>query len=148
MPIAAAIPSPVIDSRDPATADPDNSVAAHRAAVCATELVTSLRAAEDGHYLFVGSEHGGLAVSVAVFPPRSAARPAPRRLPYAQVFVVDSGAGTFRVGDDIVAVAAGQLVAVPPNTAHGVVAAGDEPLRLTVIHAAAPLDDAWLEGAA
>ena len=68
------------------------------------------------------------------------------RHPYAEVFVVESGQATFRIGDETVVVEGGHVVVSPPGEAHGFVNSGDGELRLTAIHGAGTFDTEWLEG--
>jgi mannose-6-phosphate isomerase-like protein (cupin superfamily) len=39
--------------------------------------------------------------------------------PYAEVFVVESGQATFRIGDQTVVVDGGHVMVSPPGEAHG-----------------------------
>jgi mannose-6-phosphate isomerase-like protein (cupin superfamily) len=68
------------------------------------------------------------------------------RHPYAEVFVVESGEATFRIGDASVVVESGHVVVSPPGEAHGFVNTGAEDLRLTAIHGAGRFNTEWLEG--
>lgn len=89
-----------------------------------------------GADLFVGSEHGGLALTALVVPPGSGAPPPLRRHPHATVYVVGAGRATFLVGSEVVAAGAGHLVVAPPHVPHGYANGGSEELRLTAIQTA------------
>ena len=54
--------------------------------------------------------------------------------PYAEAFVVESGAAVFTAGDERLEVAAGHIVTVPAETAHGFKCASDETLRVVSVH--------------
>jgi mannose-6-phosphate isomerase-like protein (cupin superfamily) len=86
--------------------------------------------------LFVGSEHGGLALTSLVVPPGSAAPPPLRRHPHPMVYVVGAGEATFLVGGEVLVAGPGQLVVAPPHVAHGYANAGPGELRLTAIQSA------------
>ena len=88
---------------------------------------------------FVGAEHGDVPFSVILVHSRPGVGPRVHRHPYAEVFVVQSGQATFRIG--------GETAVSPPGEAHGFVNSGDGELRLTAIHGASRFDTEWLEGA-
>ena len=96
---------------------------------------------------FVGAEHGDVPFSVILVHSRPGVGPRVHRHPYAEVFVVESGQATFRIGDDTVVVDGGHVVVSPPGEAHGFVNSGHGELRLTAIHGASRFDTEWLEGA-
>jgi quercetin dioxygenase-like cupin family protein len=54
--------------------------------------------------------------------------------PYPEVFVVETGTATFTVGGDELTVAAGNIVVVPAQTAHGFKSAAAETLRVVSVH--------------
>lgn len=95
---------------------------------------------------FVGAEHGGVPFSIILVHSQPGVGPKLHRHPYAEVFVVESGEATFRIGDDTAVVTAGHVVVSPPGEAHGFTNSGDEELRLTAIHAAGTFDTEWLAG--
>ena len=72
--------------------------------------------------------------------------PKVHRHPYPEVFVVESGEATFRLGDDALVVGGGHVVVAPSGVAHGFTNTGDGELRLTAIHGAGRFDTEWLEG--
>ena len=72
--------------------------------------------------------------------------PRVHRHPYPEVFVVEAGEATFRLGDEDVVVGAGHLLVSPSGVLHGFQNTGTGELRLTAIHGAARFDTEWLEG--
>ena len=70
--------------------------------------------------------------------------PKVHRHPYPEVFVVEAGEATFRLGDDEVVVTGGHVVVSPAGVAHGFVNTGSSELRLTAIHGAGRFDTEWL----
>jgi quercetin dioxygenase-like cupin family protein len=71
--------------------------------------------------------------------------PALHRHPYSETFAVQAGRGRFEVGGRAIEAEAGDVLVVPPETAHGFRALGPERLRLIAIHAAPRFDTTWLE---
>jgi mannose-6-phosphate isomerase-like protein (cupin superfamily) len=72
--------------------------------------------------------------------------PRVHRHPYPEVFLVESGQATFRLGDDEVVVTGGHVVVSPSGVAHGFTNTGTGELRLTAIHGAGRFDTEWLDG--
>jgi len=68
------------------------------------------------------------------------------RHPYAEVFIVEAGQATFRIGDETAVVEAGHVVVSPPGEAHGFTNSGAGQLRLIAIYGAPRFDTEWLEG--
>jgi mannose-6-phosphate isomerase-like protein (cupin superfamily) len=95
---------------------------------------------------FVGAEHGDVPFCVILVHSRPGAGPKLHRHPYAEVFIVESGQATFRIGVDTVVVDGGNVVVSPPGEAHGFVNSGAGELRLTAIHGAGRFDTEWLAG--
>jgi mannose-6-phosphate isomerase-like protein (cupin superfamily) len=96
---------------------------------------------------FVGAEHGDVPFSVILVHSRPGVGPKVHRHPYAEVFIVESGQATFRLGDETLVVEGGHVVVGPPNVPHGFVNSGNGELRLTAIHGAGRFATDWLEGA-
>ena len=90
----------------------------------------------DNADLFVGSEHGGLALTALVVPPGGSASPPLHRHPHPTVYVIGAGEATFLVGGEVVVAGPGQLVVAPPHVAHCYANAGAVELRLTAIQTA------------
>jgi mannose-6-phosphate isomerase-like protein (cupin superfamily) len=95
---------------------------------------------------FVGAEHGDVPFSIIVVHSRPGVGPKLHRHPYAEVFVVQSGQATFRLGDDEVVVGCGHVVVGPPNVPHGFTNSGDGELRLIAVHGSGRFDTEWLAG--
>ena len=95
---------------------------------------------------FVGGEHGDVPFCVILVHSAPGVGPKLHRHPYAEVFVVEAGQATFRIGDETVVVEGGHVVVSPSGEAHGFVNSGDGELRLTAIHGAGRFDTDWLEG--
>jgi mannose-6-phosphate isomerase-like protein (cupin superfamily) len=95
---------------------------------------------------FVGADHGDVPFCVILVHSRPGAGPKLHRHPYAEVFIVESGQATFRIGEHEVVVDGGNVVVSPPGEAHGFVNSGTGELRLTAIHGAGRFDTEWLAG--
>jgi quercetin dioxygenase-like cupin family protein len=93
---------------------------------------------------FEGADHGS-DVSFFVVDAAPGDGPKLHRHPYSETFVVQAGRARFQLGDDSIDAAAGDVVVVPPETAHRFHALGPERLRLVSIHAAAKMETTWLE---
>ena len=89
---------------------------------------------------------GDVPFSVILVHSRPGVGPKLHRHPYAEVFIVESGQATFRIGDETVVVEGGHLVVSPPGEAHGFTNTGDGELRLVAIHGAGRFDTEWLTG--
>ena len=105
----------------------------------------ALEHSEHSHEL-VGAEHGDVPFSVILVHSRPGVGPKVHRHPYAEVFIVESGRATFRIGDDTVDVEGGNVVVSPAGEAHGFTNSGDGELRLTAIHGGGRFVTEWLEG--
>jgi mannose-6-phosphate isomerase-like protein (cupin superfamily) len=95
---------------------------------------------------FVGAEHGDIPFSLILVHSQPGVGPKLHRHPYPEVFVVESGQATFRIGAATALVDAGHVVVSPPGEAHGFVNSGPGELRLIAIHGAGRFDTEWLEG--
>jgi mannose-6-phosphate isomerase-like protein (cupin superfamily) len=104
-----------------------------------------LEHSEHSHEL-VGAEHGDVPFSVILVHSRPGVGPKVHRHPYAEVFVVESGTATFRIGEHTVVVEGGNVVVSPPGEAHGFTNTGDGDLRLTAIHGGSRFVTEWLAG--
>lgn len=95
---------------------------------------------------FVGAEHGDVPFCVILVHSRPGVGPKLHRHPYSEVFIVESGQATFRIGADTIVVEGGHVVVSPPGEAHGFANTGTGELRLTAIHGASRFDTEWLAG--
>jgi mannose-6-phosphate isomerase-like protein (cupin superfamily) len=101
----------------------------------------------DHSHEFVGAEHGDdIPFCVILVHSKPGMGPRLHRHPYPEVFVVESGQATFRIGDDSVVVEGGHVVVSPSGEAHGFTNTGPGELRLTAIHGAGRFDTEWLAG--
>ena len=94
----------------------------------------------------MGADHGNVPFSVILVHSTPGVGPKLHRHPYAEVFIVEAGEATFRVGDDTAVVGAGHVVVSPAGEAHGFTNTGAGELRLIAIHGASRFDTEWLEG--
>ena len=95
---------------------------------------------------FVGAEHGDVPFSVILVHSRPGVGPKLHRHPYAEVFFIEAGQATFRIGEETAVVEAGHVVVSPAGEAHGFVNSGTGELRLTAIHGAGRFETEWLAG--
>jgi mannose-6-phosphate isomerase-like protein (cupin superfamily) len=100
----------------------------------------------DHSHEFVGAEHGDVPFSVILVHSQPGVGPKLHRHPYAEVFVVEAGRATFRIGDETIVVDGGHVVVSPPGEAHGFTNSGDGELRLVAIHGAGRFSTEWLDG--
>jgi quercetin dioxygenase-like cupin family protein len=96
-------------------------------------------------HVFIGADHD---VPVSMFlvhtPPGRG--PSLHRHPYPELFIVETGRATFRVGDGEIIAEHGQIVIAPANTPHGFTNTGSGELRMVTIHTAAEMRTEWLKG--
>jgi len=64
--------------------------------------------------------------------------------PYAETFFIHSGRGEFTVDGKGLMGEEGDVVVVHPGEAHQFVSVGDEPLRMTCIHASDEMRTDWV----
>ena len=95
---------------------------------------------------FVGAEHHDVPFSVILVHSQPGVGPKLHRHPYAEVFIVESGQATFRIGPATVLVEEGHVVISPSGEAHGFTNTGSGELRLVAIHGAGRFDTEWLAG--
>ena len=94
----------------------------------------------------VGADYGDMPFSFILVHSQPGVGPKLHRHPYAEVFIVESGQATFRIGHDTVVVEGGHVVVSPPGEAHGFTNTGAGELRLVAIHGASRFDTEWLAG--
>jgi mannose-6-phosphate isomerase-like protein (cupin superfamily) len=100
---------------------------------------------EHSHEL-IGAEHGDVPFCLILVHSAPGVGPKLHRHPYAEVFVVEEGEATFRIGGDTVVVASGHVVVSPAGEAHGFTNTGSGTLRLVAIHGAPRFSTEWLAG--
>jgi quercetin dioxygenase-like cupin family protein len=82
--------------------------------------------------LFEGQDEIGISIFVTEY--QRGQGPDLHFHPYPEAFVVQTGTAAFTAGDEELTVAAGHIVVVPEQTAHGFKGAGDDTLRVVSIH--------------
>jgi quercetin dioxygenase-like cupin family protein len=95
---------------------------------------------------FVGADHGDVPFSVILVHSQPGVGPKLHRHPYPEVFIVEEGEATFRLGDETIVVPGGHVVVGPPDVPHGFTNSGTGELRLVAIHGAGRFDTEWLAG--
>jgi mannose-6-phosphate isomerase-like protein (cupin superfamily) len=98
----------------------------------------------ENSHVFIGADHD-VPVSMFLIHTAPGRGPALHRHPYPELFVVESGRATFRVGDGEVIAEHGQIVIAPANTPHGFTNTGSDELRMVGIHTAPEMQTEWLE---
>jgi mannose-6-phosphate isomerase-like protein (cupin superfamily) len=93
----------------------------------------------------IGAEHD-VPVAVILILDVPGSGPAPHTHPYPEVFIVEAGEATFRLGDEHVVVSEGHVVIGPSNVAHGFTSNGPGELRVVAIHGSPRFITEWLEG--
>ena len=100
---------------------------------------------DNGTFEFVGAQHPGTDISFiwVDMPPGSGVRL--HQHPYTEIFVIQSGTGTYTAGADTLAAHAGQILIVPANTPHKFVNTGSAPLQQVDIHLSPRFITDWIE---
>jgi len=90
---------------------------------------------------------GGADVPVSIFVTQyePGRRVAQHLHPYPEVFVVHAGTARFTIGGEDTIVAAGNIVIVPEQTAHGFACEGDATLRVMSVHPSPKVEQVNLE---
>jgi mannose-6-phosphate isomerase-like protein (cupin superfamily) len=107
------------------------------------QVITDL---EPGNYSrsLQGSDHGDVGVCLILVEAPPGKGPSLHRHPYAEVFVIHEGEGTFFAADEEMQAAAGAVVIVPAATPHRFVNTGASTLRMTTIHTSPTFQTEWL----
>jgi quercetin dioxygenase-like cupin family protein len=90
----------------------------------------------------VGADHDVL-VSLILIDCPPGEGPALHTHPYAELFVIESGEGSFHLDGADATAGSGQIVIAPANAVHGFTNTGSAQLRLTAIHTAPDFDTRW-----
>ena len=85
----------------------------------------------------------GVSIILVDMPPGAGVRL--HRHPYEEVFVVEEGTATYRVGSATLAVRAGQILTVSAGVAHAFTNTGEGRLRQVDIHLSERFVTEWLE---
>jgi mannose-6-phosphate isomerase-like protein (cupin superfamily) len=94
--------------------------------------------------VFVGADHGGVAVSFILDRSLPGQGPALHRHPYDEVWILDEGHASFTAGDRSLTAGPGSVVIVPADTPHRFTNSGTTPLRMVCIHLNARMQTEWL----
>jgi mannose-6-phosphate isomerase-like protein (cupin superfamily) len=94
--------------------------------------------------VFVGADHGGVAVSFILDRSEPGQGPALHRHPYDELWILDEGHATFTAGDRALPAGPGSVVVVPAGTPHKFMNTGTTPLRMVCIHLSDRLETEWL----
>jgi mannose-6-phosphate isomerase-like protein (cupin superfamily) len=94
---------------------------------------------------FVGADHGDIGVCLIFVDAPPGRGPSLHQHPYAEVFIVQEGEGTFASRDGERIVRAGEIVAIPAETPHRFVNSGDGPLKLIAVQPTPSFSTEWLE---
>jgi quercetin dioxygenase-like cupin family protein len=94
---------------------------------------------------FLGRDHGAVPVSFFIQASPTGHGPEPHRHPYAEVFVLHEGSGSFLAGDRTIEASGGSVVVVPAGEVHGFTASSDGPLRMTCIHTNDVMITEWVQ---
>jgi mannose-6-phosphate isomerase-like protein (cupin superfamily) len=100
----------------------------------------------DHSHELVGADHGDVPFSVILVHSKPGVGPKLHRHPYAEVFILEAGQATFRIGAEDIVVEAGRIVVSPPGEAHGFTNTGEGELRLIAIHGGPRFVTEWLAG--
>jgi mannose-6-phosphate isomerase-like protein (cupin superfamily) len=95
----------------------------------------------------VGAEFGGIPACVIFVDAEPGRGPSLHKHPYAELFFVLEGEGTFSDGKDDRVVGAGEVVIVPLEKPHAFVSSGDVRLRQIDVHLSPRFETDWLESA-
>jgi len=95
---------------------------------------------------FVGADHGNVPFCIILVHSAPGTGPRLHSHPYPEVFVIESGQATIRLGDRDVVAHHGQIAIAPADVPHGFTNSGPGELRLTAIHGATRFDTTWLSG--
>jgi quercetin dioxygenase-like cupin family protein len=99
----------------------------------------------DKRHELVGADHG-VPFSVILVHGVPGSGPALHRHPYPELFIVELGTATFRLGEERIVVPEGHVVIGPPDVPHGFTNTGDGELRVVAIHGNERFITEWLEG--
>ena len=93
----------------------------------------------------VGADFGGIPACVIFVDAEPGRGPSLHQHPYAELFFVLEGEGTFSDGESERVVGPGEVVIVPPETPHAFVNNGSGRLRQIDVHLSEGFQTDWLE---
>jgi mannose-6-phosphate isomerase-like protein (cupin superfamily) len=91
-----------------------------------------------------GAEHGA-SISLILDDSEPGGGPRLHRHPYDETWVVEEGALTFQLGDELLTAGPGDIVIAPPGVPHKFTNTGTRRSRLVCIHANPTMVTEWLE---
>jgi mannose-6-phosphate isomerase-like protein (cupin superfamily) len=92
----------------------------------------------------VGADHGGIGLCVIFLDAAPGEGPSLHRHPYEEIFITLEGEATVVADDQEFRVGSGDIVIVPPHTAHAFTNSGSTPLRQIDIHVSPTFNTEWL----
>lgn len=92
----------------------------------------------------VGNEFGGIPACVIFVDAEPGRGPSLHKHPYAELFFVLEGEGTFSDGESERVVGPGDVVIVPPDEPHAFVNTGTDRLRQIDVHLGPRFETVWL----
>ena len=94
---------------------------------------------------FEGYLHGDVEVSFILVDMQPGEGVRLHRHPYKEIFIIQEGEATYRVGTETLQARAGQVIIVEASTPHGFVNSGEGRLRQVDIHLSKRFITEWLE---
>ena len=95
--------------------------------------------------VFDGSQYGDTNISFFLIDAPSGEGPSLHSHPYEEIFVIQAGQVTFKVGDATIEATGGQIVIAPAGIPHKFVDSGTALLRSINIHPSSCMITEWLE---
>jgi len=92
----------------------------------------------------VGADHGGVGVCIIFVDAPPGDGPSLHKHPYEEIFITLEGEGTVVANERELHVGPGDIVIVPPGTAHAFTNSGSDPLRQIDIHVSPTFSTEWL----
>ena len=92
----------------------------------------------------VGADHGGVGICVIFVDAPPGDGPSLHRHPYEEIFITLEGEATVVANEQELHVGPGDIVIVPPNTAHAFTNSGSVQLRQIDIHVSPAFSTEWL----
>jgi len=96
-------------------------------------------------YQLEGSRYGGIPASLLFFDGPPGSGPRLHRHPYPELFLLQAGEATFRVGDEVIAATGGQILIAPAGVPHKFTNTGCGRITSIDIHLSDHYIIEWLE---
>ena len=107
--------------------------------------ITELRLSGGTARVFDGFQHGDTNVSFFLIDAPPGDGPSLHSHPYEEIFVIQAGQVTFRVGDATIEATGGQIVIAPAGIPHKFINSGKTLLHSINIHPSSRMITEWLE---